>query len=742
MDRATFRRPSLRTVVAIIVAWSVVPLIVLAAAEFTLRAIGWGQSTKPFLEAHIDGKDYEVLNMAFMTQFFPMWPDSISYEPYHVVIPKEKPPNTFRVAVFGSSAAFGCLFPELGLPRVLESLLRAQCPGKNIEVHSLAWHGMNSHVMRLLAKAAAPLDFDLFIVYTGNNEVKGTLAVLYDMRSILPTPLLAETYARLSNLRLMQAMVRGIGYFWTPPRNLRRWEADIGYQTMNDPKLQRVLNNYDENLERICETAIDANTAVILSTVAANLRTFRPLSSSLSPCLDPAATGQWNDLFERGKALEETGDFAGALAAYDSAAHIDASHADLQFRIGTCCYALGECKRAKVCFQTARDQDFSLITATSRTNAVVAAVAQRRAEDGVMLVDAAAKLADASPCGIPGDEFFEDHCHLMFEGTYQIARAIVEELGRVRPEPLRDVLRDNSEIPSLEKCEERMAVTPVLLGQQVNSVLTRRNWGEMKTGSYEYFQERKRALEQELSGANPNEVEIEAGKRAVALDPDSFFVRNRYFHALLGMGRGPELEAQANELVARFPYLWYSQNALAAALSFNGKKIEAMAVLEKLCASYPWCPESHMSYGNLLRKLGQLEDAVTAYRRAASLRKVNDLARIAEAETLLQMGDREGAIHAAIQAVYATPDQEPQYERVDRLLQQDPVRRAAVWRKVARRHSDIALPRVYLGMALEQSNDPGRAADAYRTALGVDPNSAQAKAGLARVQAEGATPSR
>jgi hypothetical protein len=336
------RHGRLRLYITLFFAWVIIPIALIVLFELSLRAAGFGYSTKPFNISKIDGKDYAVINMAYFSQFMPMWPDRIQYEPYDIVIPVEKQANTYRIGMLGSSAGLGYLSPEYGCWRVLETILKAKYPNVNFEVYYLGWNGMNSHVMRYMMDSAKFLNFDLIAVYMGNNEVKGTLSAIYDTHWLLPTYRYAQLHATLSNTRIMQLISKTLRITIGRPKNPRSWGAGTGINNQDDPHLQIVYKNYRKNVEAICESAKEANAAVVLSSVGVNLRAWITPGSAHRQDMKEEEIERWEKAYKEGKDLEQSGSYAEAKERYAKALAIDDKHSELCFRYATCALALND----------------------------------------------------------------------------------------------------------------------------------------------------------------------------------------------------------------------------------------------------------------------------------------------------------------------------------------------------------------------------------------------------------------
>lgn len=721
--------PLLRRAALLLLAWTAIPVLLLAGGEGLLRVSGYGHTTKPFERMSVAGRDYVVVNKAFFCQFMPMWPDSVAYEPYDLVIPVEKDKDVFRVAVLGSSAALGFLNPEYGFWRVLRTALQAQHPGMRFEVYCLGWNGMNSHIMRYMAEASTFLHFDAYTVYMGNNEVKGTLALMYDMNKRFPTYMAVRAYAWFSDLRLTQLLSRGAATIFGRPKNLRSWEADAGYSSVDDPRLLRVYQNYRDNVESICDSAERAGASVVLCTVGANLRTWRP-GSDFAPQtpLSGEEQARRDKLFADGAAREEAGSYSDAAALYEQALALDAQSAGPHFRLATCRYALGEYDKAREEFERAHELDLTLIAAGKRVNTVIRETAERRKNEHVILVDTAERLAEHSPHGIPGDEFFTDHVHLTFEGNYELARAVAERMDPLLPP---DALDNSAPLPSIEETKAFMGVTAVDLLHLNEASLEHCRFSNPPRPT-EYFQGRKAALEAELAGKDREQVAREAFQGALKLNEHDVYVWLGYAELLFSTGKRDEAEALGRELVRRFTAQWRAHFVLARALENNGKTEEALAELRWLSNYYPPCAETYCSLGDMLARQNRPEEALAAYRRSASMKRSNSKPRLGEAGLLISKGQIRKGVNAYLQAMDADFDSFAPFEQMDAALKKavSPGKRLAAWRKAAHRFGlEKHIPE-RLGAAAEAAADWDTALEAFRALVQQQNGSARAHAGL------------
>ena len=146
------------------------PLLFFGLLELSLRLAGFGYPTAFLLKSSNHGEKTFVQNDQFGWRFFG---PRAARQPFATSIPREKPPDTVRIFVFGESAAYGDPQPRFGLPRMLEAMLGLRHPGKKFEVVNAAMTGINSHVILPLARDCAEARGDVWVIYMGNNEVVG-----------------------------------------------------------------------------------------------------------------------------------------------------------------------------------------------------------------------------------------------------------------------------------------------------------------------------------------------------------------------------------------------------------------------------------------------------------------------------------------------------------------------------------------------------------------------------------------
>ncbi|HZM08807.1 MAG TPA: hypothetical protein VFC15_01200 [Candidatus Limnocylindrales bacterium] len=147
-----------------------IPVLLLGIVEVALRFSGVGFPTELLVPCTLQGRPASCYNLFFPAPFFP--PGMIK-TPQVYAIPAEKPQGTFRIFVLGESAAMGDPDPAYAFSRYLEVMLRERFPSIRFEVVNTGSVAVNSHVLVPIARDLAKQRPDVFIIYSGNNEVVG-----------------------------------------------------------------------------------------------------------------------------------------------------------------------------------------------------------------------------------------------------------------------------------------------------------------------------------------------------------------------------------------------------------------------------------------------------------------------------------------------------------------------------------------------------------------------------------------
>ena len=424
------------------------PVLFLGAIELCLRIFNVGYSTELLQPCTVHGRPAACYNLFFPAPFFP--PGMIK-TPQAYAIPANKPKGTFRIFVLGESAAMGDPDSAYAFSRYLEVMLRRRFPEMNFEVVNTGSVAINSHVLLAIAKGLAKQRPDVFIIYSGNNEVVGPYGPGTALTSSGMNLAVVRASIFLRSTRIGQLLTR----LGTQKREWGGMEMFLDKQVpATSPLMQQTYENFESNLRDTVEVGRKSGASVIVSTVATNLKDCAPFASQHRQGLGAAGLSSWSTLVQQGSDFENEHAYDDALKAYLAALNLDDQYAELEFRIGRTLWKKGDHQGAAEHFQRARDLDTLRFRADSRINAINREVA--KAVAGTELVDADAIFAQQSPDGITGSELVYEHVHLTPEGNYLLARAMFLNIARqIAGHPIPE-----DEVPSKAECEKLLAFTP------------------------------------------------------------------------------------------------------------------------------------------------------------------------------------------------------------------------------------------------------------------------------------------
>jgi tetratricopeptide (TPR) repeat protein len=591
--------------------------LLLGLVELGLRAFGYGHSTRPFLEKTYGTDTWHILNDRYYDQFLNVDYNPQRYDfPGTTIIRTPKPEGTFRVFVFGGSAAFGWFFSDYCMGNILEVMLRNTYPLRRFEVITVAYPALNSFTMRYLAEACSQMQPDLFLVYMGNNEIMGPYglqsAVGSKYRSATAINLIVRINLLLSDVRLFQL-------FGIPARSIfsksvehLKWGGYAGIDDLDDPRLERVYTLFRSNLEHICASARSADAQTALCTVGYNLRDWPPEISTHSKKITAEERDQWNLNYQSGDAEAEKQQYETSLGFYERAAAIDDMHAGLMYKLARCYRAVGDYTRARDYYYQAADQSLNFSSANRQINGIIRETASCRSANGVRLIDTEGALARQSPDGVPGTESFYDQVHLRFEGNYIIAAEIFKNI--------KDLLqkdnaagRENPEPPSLEQCKQLMGYSPGVLLNELRQVTD----ALQNSSSPPDLQAPISRLEPQVS-EDINDTILEGYHQALMMDEENALVRYRYVELLNTLGRAEEALESAQLLVGNVPLNWRYSVALILAL-LDTHRGGAYERSEALTALYPEYAGIQEVAGTAALGAGHLDQAIRHFKNAVDL---------------------------------------------------------------------------------------------------------------------------
>jgi tetratricopeptide (TPR) repeat protein len=675
-----------------IVAATAVPALAFLAAEVGLRLFGYGYPSTATIDRQVNDKAVVCDNGKFAWRYFP---PKIAREFDPFLFPASKAEGTCRIFVLGASAAQGVPDPAYGFGRILEVLLREVYPTIPFEVIVAAMPAINSHVVYEIAKDCARYEPDLFVVYLGNNEVVGPYG---------PGTVFAPLSDSLRAIRFQNAVRASrlgqlVGSFLKPrgaaPEVWGGMKMFLDKQVRaDDGRLETTYAHFLLNLGDIGKVAKQSGADVLLCTVGVNLKDSPPFASLHRPDLSAAERTSWEAAYQSGAEQEAGGAYAAATEYYLQAAGVDATYADLQFRLGRCLWAVGKFDEARQRFLDALRFDTLRLRADLRINSVVEYIADDRA--GVHLVDAAAALAAASPHETPGEELFLEHVHLNFQGNYLVARAVFEQARTILP-----ALSDASSarpLPSAADCARRLAYS-----------------------TWDQFLLRQKLLEDFIK-IPPFTHQLYHDARVARMERELTAMGSAGFEG--AMGAALELYRHALEQAEADWWLHWKYGNLLTKLKRHD---EATAEYLRVQNLVPFAPNGYESLGRLHGRQGNLDAAIREHTRAVELRPNPYRSHFFIGQAYQTRGDTTKATEQYSRALELQPDCIDAYNNLAEIHgQQGAVDEAiATCRKALAYAPDNAVLHVNLGLYLNQKGHRSQAIEELRTATQLEPDSAE-----------------
>jgi tetratricopeptide (TPR) repeat protein len=646
------------------------------ALELGLRLVGFGHPTSFFLD--IPGKAASGTNPNYANRYFAA---SYANQPAPAFIPRPKPAGTYRIFVFGGSAAFGDVAPEYSFGRILELLLRDRHPQIRFQVVNAALQGIDSPMVLRIAIEAAALQPDLFILFMGNNEVVGPHGPVSVVEA--PTPVRGPAPRRALPLG---RWVRGLRIYQLADRLLHPAQSEALPPVpppldparylrtrirANDPRLESVYRDFRANLEAIVEVARQSGAPVILSTVATNLVDAPPMASMNRPDL----FGKERLFFERAlasaKRLEQVGDLDGALRAYRRALAIDDQFAGLHYQLGSLLARAGDLDVARAHFVRARDLDVQRYRADTAINDVIRSVANDRGArrgEGIFLVDSERELGrlSASPVGLPGVEFFYDPAHLNFKANYAIAHFLLDTIERAL------------EIPDSERPSTRPATPPrgaaARLGLsdwdriRVNRLIEESYQNPLILGEPPGYDDTSNM--RSLKGTHDlNRIRGESlrlYRNAIKRRPNDLLMRRNRALLLADLRRYGAATDQLQELLDVLPGVVGWQTSLGEVHLLAGDPHSAASALRNALRVDPNNVRANLLLGDALRAAGDLDGAVGRYGRTV---RIHPYMRGARARLAFLLFEQERYLEA-IPQLEALLLLDPSHERAKQRLRE------------------------------------------------------------------------
>lgn len=309
-------------------------------------------------------------------------PASVARSFNHQEFRLDKPPNGFRIFTLGGSSAYG--FPwgaDIAFTKVLGDALRASRPERTIDAVNASGMSYGSNRLRVLTHEILEYDPDVVVFYEGHNEFVEArfYRELVDRDERLDAARSWLHRWRLFTIATHVSERINAADRQQPPSAAALVGIDVDRDEptgVDAEEKERVRARFEENLRDIVARVHAAGKTMVLCTVAANLRDWRPYQS------------------------EDAAKQFALARSYEAVAQWDA---------------------ARQAYSLARDTDTLPARVLSSINATTRRVA---AETGALLVDIERIFEEASPNGLVGFNLIEDYVHPTPHGHRLIALAL------------------------------------------------------------------------------------------------------------------------------------------------------------------------------------------------------------------------------------------------------------------------------------------------------------------------------
>lgn len=578
------------------------PILALGLTECVLRLAGYGYPTAFFLSEPERGG--YITNERYVWQFF-NWNTGAS--PYMQRLPAHKPSGTLRIFILGESAAMGTPDPAFGFGRLLEVMLQSAYPSNRFEVINAAVRGIDSHVVRDIARQCARFEPDLFVVYAGNNDFVGLHGADPDTGYLQTRLSIVRGSQFLKSMKLGQ-LLRAFIYRGGPEKSARQ-DQDMEFfrkhrLAASDIRRQWIMDNFKANIEDVCRYAQSVGAKIVLCTLGSNLRDFPPLGSLHRPNLADAQIDEWTAACQQAALCESKEQHNEALNHYQKAASCDDQYAELHFRIALCQSKLGDFQRACEHFHLACNLDAIPFRPDRRMNNLLRQIAQNQNTNQCALADIEAAFAQSSlnDHGVPGNALFLDHVHPTFDGTHLLASTVSSSIAQLLAPKLR-TLGITPPLPSPTACAQVLAYTDYEV-LNIRAAILRLTSQPPFVDQWEHDQRQAKAeyaLQQYQNSLGPDRIQriLATYKTAMANRPQDWPILANYASLCQTLKRDLEAIDLLSQLALEYPRYAPFKLSLAESLACTGQWLAAREQVQTVLRMQP----SHATARQLEQRL-------------------------------------------------------------------------------------------------------------------------------------------
>lgn len=535
-------------------------LFLLVLLEVACQGFGWGYPTSFLVPDRVGGKEVWRTNEFYGYRFFqPL----MARSPAPAVIDRAKAPGVKRVAVLGESAAMGDPLIEFGLARALDKILNEPSEPRRYEVVNAAMTGISSPVIVDIASELARKDFDVFVLYMGNNEVVGPYGPGTVFRGSGVTRWFAPLHVWWTRSRFASA----VNAWKSSTSPGRPWDGMTMFsndrRTANELRTESFYEQFEANMERIVSAAKRNGIETIFCTMAVNLSDCPPFGSAHGHVLAEGEVAGWQASFDIGRASIDAGRPAEAVQAFAEALRIDPDHAEANYLAAVAAEQSGDTDEAARLYRRARDLDTLQVRTDSRLNTLIRAVAAR---NGTKLIESDEVFGSA-----PGAESFVDHVHFTLEGVALLANAVAAAIEVSPP-----YLETNALAQRLDYNAWSKSKLATIMLQRLEHPPFRDQAGN--AGRVARWQAARHSVDARLSAEDADQILADLQERQAEYPwDDNYAIQS--LHRLAGIGAWPQAAKLADRIRPQLRGASAVSGLLALVYAKTGRPEEAAEVL-------------------------------------------------------------------------------------------------------------------------------------------------------------------
>lgn len=372
-----------------------IPVIILMAFEGVLRITGYGDNLHLFVQNPVKGYEkYMIVNPVIGKKYFQKFEYTA---PANDIFLKNKPENTFRIFVMGSSTVFG--FPyerNLMFSRIMHKRLEDAYPDKKIEVVNTSITAVNSFTLLDFTGQILKYDPDAILIYAGHNEFYGAFGIGSN-ETMSRNRGLTRLHIALMDLKIYQMIRNVIAKVSQKIASGKKVEVHgtLMKRMVGNPDIlfgsdeyNTAMERYKQNMSDILKMAANKNVPVFLSELVCNINGMQPFNSIKTDKLEGAA-----DVYKKAQLAEQNGNFDAALELYYNAKDLD-------------------------CIRFRASEDINLI------------VNELAAEYKVFKIPMLSFFQNKSPNKLIGNNLMTEHVHPNIDGNFLMAEAFYSEITK------------------------------------------------------------------------------------------------------------------------------------------------------------------------------------------------------------------------------------------------------------------------------------------------------------------------